>query len=189
MARSIEEKVEEYYKNIFDRYGIRHFGKTESINNDISNALSEAESKSGGKGNNYPDIQLLLDDGHSRRIPVMIEAKGGRNKLERLDKKGDIVLETRYSSDSKKGAKNPHKKGDINYSAITTYATNGALHYGRAILRYSSYDEVLIIGVNGTTLDDNGVVIDPEQKAYYVSKKNNMIPKHVKELILMEKII
>ena len=48
MVRSIEEKVEEYYKAKFDEYGIRHFGKTESINNDISNALSEAESKSGG---------------------------------------------------------------------------------------------------------------------------------------------
>ena len=31
MVRSIEEKVEEYYKNKFDEYGIRHFGKTESI--------------------------------------------------------------------------------------------------------------------------------------------------------------
>ena len=84
MVRSIEEKVEEYYKNKFDEYGIRHFGKTESINDDISNALSKAESKSGGKGNNYPDIQLLLDDGNSRRIPVMIEAKGVKNKLEKL---------------------------------------------------------------------------------------------------------
>lgn len=182
MARSIEEKVEEYYKNKFDEYSIRHFGKTESINYDISNALSEAESKSGGKGNNYPDIQLLLDDGHSRRIPVMIEAKGGKNKLEKLDKAGNIILETEFASDSKEGAKNPHKKGDINYSAITTYAVNGALHYGRAILKYSTYKEVLIIGVNGTKLDDNGIVSDPECKAYYVSENNNMLPKHVKEL-------
>lgn len=182
MARSIEEKVEEYYKTKFDEYGIRHFGKTESINYDISSALSEAESKSGGKGNNYPDIQLLLDDGHSRRIPVMIEAKGGKNKLEKLDKAGNIILETEFASDSKEGAKNPHKKGDINYSAITTYATNGALHYGRAILKYSTYKEVLIIGVNGTELDNNGVVSDPECKAYYVSENNNMLPKHVKEL-------
>lgn len=182
MARRIEEKVEEYYKTKFDEYGIRHFGKTESINYDISSALSEAESKSGGKGNNYPDIQLLLDDGHSRRIPVMIEAKGGKNKLEKLDKAGNIILETEFASDSKEGAKNPHKKGDINYSAITTYATNGALHYGRAILKYSTYKEVLIIGVNGTELDNNGVVSDPECKAYYVSENNNMLPKHVKEL-------
>lgn len=182
MAKSIEEKVEEHYKAIFDNYGIRHFGKTESINDSISNALSEAKSKSGGKGNNYPDIQLLLDDGHSRRIPVMIEAKGGKNKLEKLDKNGQIVQVTQWSSDSNPNAKNPHKKGDNNYSAITTYATNGALHYGKAVLKYSNYDEVLIIGVNGTTLSKDGKVIDPECKAYYVSKNNNFVPKHVKEL-------
>lgn len=182
MVRSIEEKVEEYYKNKFDEYGIRHFGKTESINDDIFNALSKAESKSGGKGNNYPDIQLLLDDGNSRRIPVMIEAKGGKNKLEKLDKDGHIVQVTKYGSDSKPNARNPHKKGDPNYSAITTYATNGALHYGKAILKYSNYHEVLVIGVNGTTLNSDGTVVDPECKAYYVSEKNNFIPKHVKEL-------
>ena len=182
MARSIEEKVEEYYKGKFDEYGIRHFGKTESINDDISNALSKAESKSGGRGNNYPDIQLLLDDGNARRIPVMIEAKGGKNKLEKLDKDGHIVQVTKYGSDSKPNARNPHKKGDPNYSAITTYATNGALHYGRAILKYSNCHEVLVIGVNGTTLNNDGTVADPECKAYYVSEKNNFVPKHVKEL-------
>ena len=182
MAKSIEEKVEEYYKTKFDEYGIRHFGKTESINSDISNALSKAKSKSGGKGNNYPDIQLLLQDNHSRRIPVMIEAKGEKNKLEKLDKNGHIIQETIWASDSKPNAKNHHKKGDKNYSAITKYATNGALHYGKAILQYSNYDEVLIIGVNGTTLNNNGEVTDPECKAYYVSKKNNFIPKHVEEL-------
>lgn len=182
MVRSIEEKVEEYYKGKFDEYGIRHFGKTESINDDISNALSKAESKSGGRGNNYPDIQLLLDDGNARRIPVMIEAKGGKNKLEKLDKDGHIVQVTKYGSDSKPNARNPHKKGDPNYSAITTYATNGALHYGRAILKYSNCHEVLVIGVNGTTLNNDGTVADPECKAYYVSEKNNFVPKHVKEL-------
>ena len=29
---SIEEKVEEHYKKILDELGIRHYGKTESIN-------------------------------------------------------------------------------------------------------------------------------------------------------------
>lgn len=182
MARSIEEKVEEYYKSEFDDYGIRHYGKTETINDDIGHALSEAKSKSGGNGKNYPDIQLLLDDEHSRRIPVMIEAKGGKNKLEKLDKDGKIIQEKIFKSDSKPNAKNPHKKGDIDYSAITTYALNGALHYGEAVLKYSSYDEVLVMGVNGTTLDEDGVVSDPESVTYYVSKKNKGIPKQVKDL-------
>lgn len=36
---SIEEKVEEHYKKILDELGIRHYGKTESINRTITDAL------------------------------------------------------------------------------------------------------------------------------------------------------
>ncbi|MBP2057311.1 hypothetical protein J2Z60_000475 [Lactobacillus colini] len=179
---SVEEKVEEYYKRIFDKYGIRHFAKTEEINAEIDNALKQATSKSGGIGNNYPDIKLLLDNGNSRRIPVMIEAKGSKGKLEKLDKNGHIIQVTKFGTDSKPGAKNPHKKGDPNYSAITTFATNGALHYGKAILDNSNYDEVLIIGINGSKLSNDGKLLDSEQKAYYVSEKNNRVPIHVKQL-------
>ncbi|RMC38540.1 hypothetical protein F5ESL0236_06280 [Lactobacillus sp. ESL0236] len=131
--RSIEEKVEEYFKALFDHYNIRHFGKTETVNEEIGKALSVAESKSGGVGSNYPDIQLLLENNNSRRIPVMIEAKGGKNKLEKLDKAGNIVQITNYPSDSKLNAKSPHKKDDKNYSTINNFATNGAFHYGKAI--------------------------------------------------------
>ena len=179
---SVEEAVEDYYKGLLKDLGINYFFKTSRINEEIGNALAAAPSKRGGKGRNYPDIQLLLDDGNSRRIPVMIEAKGGKNKLEKLDKDGHIVQVTQFGSDSKPNASEPHKKGDPNYSAIYTYATNGALHYGRAILKYSNYREVLIIGVNGTTLNKDGDVMDPECKAYYVSKENSMVPKHVKDL-------
>lgn len=59
---SIEEKVEEHYKKKLDELGIRHYGKTESINRTITDALRSADSKSGGSGNNYPDIQLLFVD-------------------------------------------------------------------------------------------------------------------------------
>lgn len=57
---SIEEKVEEHFKAIMDSLGIRHYGKTEEINSAITKALKEADSKSGGSGMNYPDIQLFL---------------------------------------------------------------------------------------------------------------------------------
>ena len=73
---SIEEKVEEHFKALLDSLGIRHFGKTEGINSSITKALKEAESKSGGSGMNFPDIQLLLKNKNRRDIPVMIEAKG-----------------------------------------------------------------------------------------------------------------
>ena len=183
MSRSVEEKVEDYYKALLDQLGVKRYEKTQGINPEINNALSNADSKSGGAGKNYPDIQVLLDNGNSRRIPVMIEVKGSRNKLEKLANDGQIVQVTTYPSDSKSGAKNPHQKGDPNYSTIQHYAVNGALHYGLAILDGTdSYDEVIIIGVNGTTIDKNNQIADPEAKAYYVSKDNNKVPKEIKEL-------
>lgn len=158
---SIEEKVEEHFKALLDELNIRHYGKTEEINPSITKALREADSKSGNSGNNYPDIKLFLQNKNRRDIPVMIEAKGAKGKLEKLTADGDIELVS--------SGKNPFK-------SVQTYAVNGALHYGEAILAEGTYSEVIIIGINGTTLI-GGVVSDPEIKAYYVSKKNNGVPK------------
>lgn len=159
---SIEEKVEEYYKAQLDKLNIRHYGKTEEINSSITQALKEADSKSGGSGSNYPDIQLLLQSKNRRDIPVIIEAKGTKNRLEKFTKDGDIELVST--------GKNPK-------SAVQKYAVNGALHYGLAILR-GGYSEVIIVGINGTTLH-NGLLKDPEIKAYYVSQKNGKVPKEL----------
>lgn len=163
---SIEEKVEEYYKAKLDDLKIRHYGKTEAINRTIEDALKNAESKSGNSGNNYPDIKLLLQNKSRRDIPVMTEAKGSKGKLEKLNKDGEIELES--------SGKNP-------YSAVMNYAVNGALHYGKAILAEGTYKEVIIIGINGTTVDENGFVSDAEIKAYYISQKNNGVPKEIKD--------
>ncbi len=168
---SIEEKVEEYYKTEIDSLGIRRYAKTEKINDSIDNALKNTNSKSGNKGNNYPDIRLLLENRYRRNIPVMIEAKGSKDKLEKLTENDDIELVS--------GGKNPH-------SAVINYAVNGALHYGNAILDEGTYEEVIIIGINGSELDDKGNLIDPEIKAYYVSKKNKDIPKEIKNFNLVQ---
>lgn len=162
---SIEEKVEDYYKSLLDELGIRRFSKTEKINDSITNAFEQADSKSGGSGMNYPDIQLLLENNNRRNIPVMIEVKGGKNKLEKLTPDGNIEMVS---------------SGKDKNRAVQQYAVNGALHYGLAILKEGTYSEVIIIGVNGFRLE-NGVVKDPEIKAYYVSKKNNEVPKEISE--------
>ena len=174
---SKEEKVEEYFKAELDKLGIKHYGKTQAseVSPSIGKVLAEAPSKSGGSGINYPDIMLMLNyDKLNRHIPVMIEAKGGKNKLESLDTKtGKIKQVTTYESDSKPGTKNPHKKGDLNYNAI------------KVILESEDcdFDEVIFIGINGTTLDkDTNEISDPEQKAYYLSRNNKMQPKHIEEL-------
>ena len=174
---SVEEKVEEKYKKILSSVDVRHYGKTEEINPSITAALKQADSKSGGNGKNYPDIQLLLDNKHGRRIPVMMEAKGHKGGLEKLNKDGEIIGITYFEKDS-----GTHKAGDPNYSAVQQYAVNGALHYGSAILDGGDYTEVIIVGLNGSQLDKNGDVVDAEFKAYYVSEKNNRVPKLIKRL-------
>ena len=181
---SIEEKVEEQYKGMLDALGVRHYGKTEKINSAISNALKNADSKSGGSGNNFPDIQLMLENSNARRIPVMIEAKGSKNRLEKLDKSGQIVGVTEWASDGKIGKDGvpTHLKGDANYSTIQSYAVNGAVHYGEVILNEGTYNEVIVIGINGTTLDANGTVLDAECKAYYISEKNSRVPKLIDKI-------
>lgn len=119
---SIEEKVEEHYKSMLDSLGIRHYGKTEKINQQIDSALQKAKSKSGNDGNNYPDIRLLIENDNSRRMPVMIEAKGQKDRLIKANPDtGEILGVT-------------DKNGELNYSNIIKYAVNGAVHYGNAIL-------------------------------------------------------
>lgn len=162
---SIEEKVEGYFKTLLDDLKIRHYGKTEPVNSSISRALEQAESKSGGSGNNYPDIKLLLENKTRRSIPVMIEAKGAKGKLEKLDHQRNIELVS--------SGKNPN-------SAIQRYAVNGALHYGLAVLDEGTYDEVIIVGINGSIVSKNdGRLKDPESKAYYISTMNDRVPKEI----------
>ena len=89
---------------------------------------------------------------------------------------------------SRKGRKkakdgNPiYKAGDENYSSIKNYAVNGAIHYANAIINSGGYSEVIAIGVNGTQLNDDGSVKDAECKAYYISKKNNCVPKEIHKI-------
>ena len=181
---SVEEKVEEHFKGLLKGLNIRYYGKTEELNSSIVKAFKENVSKSGGPGKNYPDIQLILENGNARRIPVMIEAKGSKNKLEKLDKSGQIVGVTKWASDGKIGKDGvpTHLKGEDNYSTIQSYAVNGAVHYGESILNEGTYDEVIVVGINGTTLDDNGEVLDAECKAYYISEKNSRMPKLIDKI-------
>lgn len=155
---SVEEKVEDYYKRQLDINGIKYHTKNDFINDSIRTALTNAESKSGGSGNNYPDIKLLLQTSTMRRIPVMIEAKGHKGKLIKTGSDGDILQITKK------------KDGSPDFQYIQKYAVNGALHYGYAILDNSDYGEVICIGVNGYIGDD--LELHKEIEAYYISNKN-----------------
>ncbi len=156
MVKSVEEKVEDYFKNQLSQNNIKYFCKTETINIAIDNALKQAQSKSGGSGNNYPDIKVFLNGANNRAIPVMIEAKGGKNKLIKNDAHGKIE----YSSSGSR-------------TAITNFAVNGALHYANAILDEGTYQEVIAIGLNGYEEND---ILKTEIAVFYISEENSRFP-------------
>ncbi len=157
---SIEEQVEDWCKQ--QLANTKYFTKTESINPEIEEALRKAPSKKGGSGTNFPDIKCFIETSEMRRIPVMIEVKGT---------KGDFVKTDIYNVENKK------KNGEPNYTNISKYAVNGAIHYAHAILNYTeSYKEVVAIGVNG--YNQNGKT-EYEIGVYYLSKDNLFMPKRV----------
>lgn len=162
--KSIEERIETFAKAELDRLGIHTYVKTEEINPEISNALATAPSKSGGRGNNFPDIKLFLTSSTGRKIPVMIEVKGTLGDFIKLDEFGGVAM-----SDASGKALNQYR---------TKYAVNGAVHYAEAIIRHSqSYEEVIAIGING--YDDEAGNRTIEYGVYYVSKNNLLIPKKI----------
>lgn len=159
--KSIEERIEDWCKKQF--VGQKYYTKTDFINSEIESALEKAPSKQGGSGKNYPDIKCLLTVENCRRIPVMIEVKGIKGCLIKVNDKGEVD--------------NTKKNSEPNYQNISKYAVNGAVHYANAILNFAdSYKEVLAIGVNG--YDEAGDTIH-EVDVWYVSKDNLFVPKHV----------
>ena len=159
--KSIEEKIEDWCKKQFK--GQKYYTKTEAINPEIEIALNKAPSKQGGSGKNYPDIKCLLFSENGRKIPVMIEVKGKKGDLIKVNTKGEVD--------------NTKKDSEPNYQNIAKYAVNGAIHYANAILNFTdSYKEVVAIGVNG--YEESGKTIH-EVDVWYISKDNLFVPKHV----------
>ena len=86
--KSVEEQVEDKIKKQFGK--VKYYTKTEYINSEIDNALKVAQSKYGGNGANFPDIKYLIKTKTSKYIPVMIEVKGTKGKLEKLSASGEV---------------------------------------------------------------------------------------------------
>ena len=159
---SIEERIEDRTKQQLGEFGISYYTKTESINSDIDSALAKYPSKSGGSGKNYPDIKLFLTTETRRKIPVMIEVKGTKGRLEKL-KNGAV--------------ENTTSKGEPHYKNINDYALNGAVHYANAILDYThSYDEVIALGINGY---EDASELKTQYAFYYLNRKNLSVPKKI----------
>ena len=156
--KSIEPEIADMANGWLKSYGLDYKLEQNSVNDEIAKALSEYESKSGGKGGNRPDAQLLLQDKKLHKYPILIEYKGYKNKLVKLDSAGQV-------ENVKKGTVEP------NYKNIKEYAVNGAIHYANAILHYATgYDDIIAIGITGYRNDSNQ--LKSEIGVYLVSKKN-----------------
>lgn len=162
---SVEVLVEDNSNQQLNSYKLKYFLKNQSVNPEIDKALKVAESKSGGLGGNQPDAKMILRDSKTNYYPIMIEYKGHQNKLEKLDKEG-------YVANSKKDD-TPH------YQNINGYAVNGAVHYANAILQYTSFTDVIAIGVTG--YKDSQGQLQLEYGVYYVSKYNYGIGQKIGE--------
>lgn len=161
-SSSIEEQVEDWAKEYLKANHLQYLTKTEPMDTEIDGALKREESKRGGKGGNYPDIKLFIDiDGMN--MPVMIECKGAKGNLQKLD-------------DDEKPA-NRKKDGSSNLNNISKYAVNGAVHYATAIFKYAdNYNRIIAIGINGYK-DGNNTIY--EVSAWLISKKNFGVPKKI----------
>ena len=95
----------------------------------------------------------------------MIEYKGYKDKLVKLDAEGNVA--------------NKNAKNQPDFSTINSYAVNGAVHYANAILHYTSYTDVIAIGVTG--YKEISGKLNHLIGVYYVSKNNFGVGQKVDE--------
>ena len=122
----------------------------------IDKALTDYFTKNGGSGANRPDAKLLLQDKKLNYYPILIEYKGYKDRLVKLDTSGHVENKT--------------AKNEPNFKNINSYAVNGAVHYANAILHLTSYTDIIAIGVTGYK-DEYGK-LQHQIGVYYVSKSN-----------------
>lgn len=156
-AKSVEPNIQQLANGWLDSYHIDYKLQQNPLNTEIDKALSEYASKRGGSGGNLPDAKLLLKDPNSDTwYPILIEYKGYKDKLEKLDSHGNV--------------ENTKKDDEPNYTNIKGYAVNGAVHYANAILHYTSYTDIIAIGMTGYM--DYQDKLQHQIAVYYVSKSN-----------------
>lgn len=155
-VQSVEPNIADLANGWLKSYKLDYKLEQQPLNAEIDQALNDYFSKNGGAGGNRPDAKLLLRDSALHDYPILIEYKGYKDKLIKLDAEGNI--------DNKK------KDGTPNFTNINSYAVNGAVHYANALLHYTSYTEIIAIGMTGYK-DDSGK-LQHEIGVYYVSKSN-----------------
>ena len=155
-VQSIEPNIADLGNTWLKSYGLDYKLEQESLNTEIDKALSDYFSKNGSSGKNRPDAKLLLQDKNLNYYPILIEYKGYKDKLVKLDSNGQVENKT--------------AKNESNFKNINSFAVNGAVHYANALLHHTSYTDIIAIGMTGYK-DETGK-IRHEIGVYYVSKSN-----------------
>ncbi|WP_445717657.1 HsdM family class I SAM-dependent methyltransferase [Flavobacterium sp.] len=156
MAQSIEPNIAQLGNSWLTQYHLPLRLEQESVNTEIDKALAEYYSKNGGVGGNRVDAKLLLQDKNQDWYPILIEYKGYKDKLIKLDASGQVENKT--------------AKNDPNFKNINGFAVNGAVHYANALLHHTSYTDIIAIGMTGHK-DETGN-IHHQIGVYFVSKSN-----------------
>lgn len=156
MAQSIEPNIADLANGWLKSYKLDYKLEQESLNTEIDKALSDYFSKNGGTGANRPDAKLLLQDQNLNYYPILIEYKGYKNKLVKVDNNGQVENKT--------------AKNEPNFKNINSFAVNGAVHYANAILHHTSYTDIIAIGMTG--YKDECGKIQHQISVYFVSKSN-----------------
>lgn len=154
--QSVEPNIADLANGWLRSYKLPYKLEQESLNTEIDQALNDYASKSGGAGGNRPDAKLFLQDKNLVNYPILIEYKGYKDKLVLLDADGRVANKT--------------AKNQPDFKTINSYVVNGAVHYANALLHYTSYTEIIAIGMTGYK-DDAGK-LQYEIGVYYVSKSN-----------------
>jgi hypothetical protein len=156
MSKSIEPNIADLANGWLKSYKLDYKLEQESLNSEIDKALSDYFTKNGGTGANRPDAKLLLQDKNCNFYPILIEYKGYKDKLEKLDSNGQI--------------ENRKTNNEPNFKNINSFAVNGAVHYANALLHHTSYCDVIAIGITG--YKDESEQIQHQIGVYYVAKSN-----------------
>ena len=156
MAQSIEPNIADLANGWLKSYKLDYKLEQESLNTEIDKALSDYFTKNGGTGANRPDAKLLLKDKKLAPYPILIEYKGYKNNLVKLDSDGQV--------------ENRNAKNEPHFKNINSFAVNGAVHYANALLHHTNYTDIIAIGMTGYK-DETGK-IQHEIGVYYVSKNN-----------------
>ena len=154
--QSVEPNIADLANGWLKSYKLDYKLEQESLNSEIDKALTDYFTKNGGSGANRPDAKLLLQDKKLNYYPILIEYKGYKDRLVKLDASGHVENKT--------------AKNEPNFKNINSYAVNGAVHYANAILHLTSYTDIIAIGVTGHK-DEYGK-LQHQIGVYYVSKSN-----------------